>query len=119
MAVIQFRRRAPPPPIIEPDSDSFVVSRGGIRSALNLTAPTVIKAMPGRIAKLVVVDGGTNGAFMLNDCATLDMAAAANTIFTLPFGARAGTVIDFDWPCAVGIALSAVPSGGILAVSYS
>jgi hypothetical protein len=32
---------------------------------------------------------------------------------------KIGAVIDLDWPCASGIALSAIPSGGILAVSYS
>jgi hypothetical protein len=40
-------------------------------------------------------------------------------IFALPFGATAGTVIGLDWPCAVGIVLSAVPPSGVLAVSYS
>jgi hypothetical protein len=116
MAVIQFRHRAPPPPIIAP-SDNLVVVIA--HSALNLTVPTVIKAGPGRLSKLIIIDGGTDGAFMLNDCAVLADAAAANTILTLPFGAAAGTIFDLDWPCATGIVLSAVPVGGVIAVSYS
>jgi hypothetical protein len=61
-----------------------------------------------------------SGAFTLNDCATLDTTAAANTIFRLPFGATAGTIYDLDWPCLVGIVLSVVPDGmPILAVSFS
>jgi hypothetical protein len=41
-------------------------------------------------------------------------------IFTISYGVKIGTVIDLDWPCAVGIVLSAVPGGlPILAVSYS
>jgi len=123
MTVIPFSRSRPPPSplnIVEPDSDSFVVPRGGTRSALNLTAPTVIKPAPGRVAKLIVIDGGTSGAFTLNDCANIDTAGAANVIFTIGYGVKIGTVIDLDWPCATGIVLSAVPGGTpILAVSYS
>jgi hypothetical protein len=41
-------------------------------------------------------------------------------IFVLPFGATVGTIVNLDWPCAVGIVLSVVPGGSpILAVSYS
>jgi len=63
-------------------------------------------------------DQGGSGAFTLNDCATLDTAGAANVIFTISYGVKIGTVIDLDWPCATGIVLSAVPDGGVLAVSF-
>jgi hypothetical protein len=120
MAVIQFRRHtAPAPPIID-EPDILAVTIGGIRSALNLTGASVIKATPGRLNKLIIIDGGTGGAFILNDWASIDTAGAANTIFVLPSGATPGTVIDLDWPMTTGIVLSAVPSGTpIIAVSYS
>jgi hypothetical protein len=121
MTVLPFRHRAPlAPPIIEPSDDLIAITTGGVRSALNLTMASVIKVAPGRLAKILVVDGGAHGGFVLNDCASLDTAGAENMIIVLPSGARAGTVIDLDWPCAIGIVLSAVPDGGspILAISY-
>src|SRR5579859_4536005 len=93
---------------------NLLSTKGGSKSALNLTAAAVIKATPGRIAKVIEVAGGTasNGAFTLNDVATVGGAAAGNEIMTIPSGAAAGTVYDIDWPCAAGIVLSAVPSAG-------
>jgi hypothetical protein len=43
--------------------------------------------------------------------------SAANTIFTLLPGPRTGTIFDLDWPCLVGIVLSAIPDGDVIAVS--
>lgn len=102
-------------------SGLLMTSAGGEKSALNLTAATVIKATPGRVARVVVIAGGsTSGAFTLNDCATTGAAAASNEIFTLAFGATAGTAFVLDWPCLTGIVLSAVPGGSpILAVSFT
>jgi hypothetical protein len=118
--VLPFRRRAPPaPPTIEPDIVAVTV--GGLFSALNLTGPAIIKASPGRLCKLSVIDGGSiNGVFSINDCATIDAADETNRVFILPFGARAGTIVCLDWPMGVGITLSAVPDGTpIIAVSFS
>jgi hypothetical protein len=86
---------------------------------LNVTRRIVVKAAPGRLNKLVIINGGTGSAFTLHDCATLADAAAANAIFVLPPGATVGTIINLDWPMQVGITLSAVPDGGVLAVSFS
>lgn len=103
---------------------TLVTTRGGTSSALNITAAAVVKATPGRIAKIVVIaPGTTSGAFTLNDCATTGAAAASNEIYTMAYNAAAnvaGAVIDLDWPCAVGIVVSAVPGSGspILAISY-
>ena len=98
---------------------------GGAKSALNQTAAAVIKATPGRIAKVTIIAPGSgSGTFTLNDCATTGAAAAANAVFVLAYNATAnvaGAVFDLDWPCAVGIVLSAVPGAGspIVAISYS
>ena len=103
----------------------LLATRGGLSSSLNNTAAAVIKATPGRIAKLIIIaPGTTSGAFTLNDCATTGAAAASNEIFTMAYNATAnvaGAVIDLDFPCAVGIVLSAVPGGGspIVAISYT
>lgn len=105
------------------DSTNNTLVGKGSSSSLNLTAASVIKATPGRIAKVIVLAGGTasNGVFTINDVATTGAAAAANAVWTLPSGATAGSVYDLDFPCAVGIVLSAVPSAGspILAISYT
>ena len=81
----------------------------------------VIKASPGRLCKLSVIDGGSiNGVFSINDCATIDAADETNRLFVLPFGARAGPIVCLDWPMHVGIVLSAAPDGTpIMAVNYS
>jgi len=81
----------------------------------------VIKASPGRLCKLSVIDGGSiNGVFSINDCATIDAADETNRLFVLPFGARAGPIVCLDWPMHVGIVLSAAPDGApIMAVNYS
>ena len=100
-----------------------LVTTGGAFSSLHATAAAVVKAAPGRLTRLIIVAGGTasNGAFTLNDCATTGAAAATNEIMTIASGATAGTVYDLDWPCGVGIVLSAVPSAGspIIAIAYS
>jgi hypothetical protein len=100
------------------------VQNGGRSAALNQTAAAVIKAGPGRIRKIIIIDPGTtSGAFTLNDCLTTGAAAAANVVWTQAYNAALavkGQVITLDWPCATGIVLSAVPGGGtpIIAVSY-
>ena len=99
-----------------------LVTTGGALSSLHATAAAVVKAAPGRLTRLVIIaPGSTSGAFTLNDCATTGAASASNTIITIAEGGTAGTVYDLDWPCGVGIVLSAVPSAGspIIAIAYS
>ena len=96
--------------------------RGGVNSKLNLTAATVIKAGPGRLRRIIIIaPGGSSGAFTFNDCLTTGAAAASNEIYSLAYSAAsAAQVIELDWPCLVGIVLSAVPgaSSPIVNVSY-
>lgn len=102
---------------------NLLTSVGDTKSALNQTAAAVIKAAPGRLAKVLIVAGGTasNGNFTFNDVASVGAAAAANAIITIPSGTAAGTMFTLDWPCAVGIVMSTVPSAGspIAAISYT
>lgn len=85
----------------------------GTTPVYNITAATVIKAAPGRLAKISVVVAGS-AAGTVNDCATTGAVAAANEI-----GAISNTVgvVDFDWPCATGIVVTP-GTGQTLAVSY-
>ena len=93
---------------------ALAVTPGGISSTLNVTAAAVIKAAPGRLCKIhVVAPGTTGGALTINDLTTTTGSAASNTILSVPFGSlTAGQVIALDWPCLVGIAVTAVPTGG-------
>lgn len=85
----------------------------GAKSALNQTVAAVVKVGAGRLARIIVINGGTtSGAFTLNDAATTGAAATANVIFTVAFGATVGTMYPVDVPFTNGLVLSAVPGGG-------
>lgn len=87
----------------------------------HVTAAAALKATPGVLAKVIVNAVGSGGALTFNDCAAIGDAAAGNQIITIPQAdLTVGQVIDLNWPCATGITLSAVPSGGgIVAISFS
>jgi hypothetical protein len=101
--------------------NNLATQDGGANSKLNMTAANVIKASPGRLRK-VVINGvvGTGGTLTINDCATTASAAAANAIMVQPGTIAPGTVIELNWPCKVGITISAVPTGGtpVIAASF-
>ena len=61
-------------------SGVLVGSRGGLNSTLNVGAAAVIKATPGRVARLIVIaPGTTSGALTLNDAPTpLALSQALN-----------------------------------------
>jgi len=85
----------------------------GTRSTLNVNAAGVIKASPGRLAKITVGGTvGTGGSYTFNDCTTTAAAAAANQIFTTAGTLAVGSVIDLNVPCLSGITLSAFATGG-------
>ena len=111
-------------PLVMGNVGDLHVSDGGVSSSLNLIAAGVIKGTPGRIARIIIVaPGSSSGAFTLNDCATIGTVAAANEIWSLPVASAdniAGAVFNLQWPCSVGIVLSAVPGAGspICAVSF-
>lgn len=113
----------PAPLLVDAQGGLIVSDLSGTGTALNMIAAAVVKATPGKAIKAIVIAGGTaaNGNFVLNDCATVGAAAAANVILSIPSGTTAGTIYSLDVPCATGIVLSAVPSLGspILAVVYA
>ena len=89
------------------------ITEGGLSSALNITAATVVKAAKGRLVRINVVVAGS-AAGTANDCATTGAVAAANEICAIP-----NTVgqITLYWPCNTGICIT--PGTGMtVAVSY-
>lgn len=109
-------------PLLVDKVGALQTSAGGVSTALNLTAAAPIKVGAGRVAKVIVIaPGTTGGAFTLNDTDTVAHAAAGNVVWSLPFGATAGSVFALDIPFNTGLVLSAVPTAGgpILAITFS
>lgn len=105
-------------PPLDPGGPAMVAP-GGVNSALNLTTAQVVKATPGRLIKVLVVIPGSAGSLTLNDCATTGAAAATNEILTIAFGSLSiGQVISLDWPCSVGIVVSAVTTTSQFSISF-
>lgn len=91
-----------------------LVTAGGAKWT-QIGVATVIKATPGRLAKVVIITAGGTGSWTFNDCATLADANAANAIATIAYNATglvAGLPLTFEWPCLVGIVCSLVPASG-------
>lgn len=122
-AVVAKSAAGPLAPLNLDAAGNLLTSAGDTKSLLNQIAAVAVKAAPGRLAKVLIVAGGTasNGSFVFNDCLTVGAATAANEVIAIPSGTTAGTVITLDWPFAVGIVMSAVPSAGspIASISYT
>lgn len=96
------------------DAGGILATGKGLSSTLNLTAGAhLIKAAPGRVAKISVLVAGAAGS--LNDCATTGAVATANEIIAIP---AAVGLIDVDWPMQVGIVVT-VGAGQTLAISWA
>lgn len=86
----------------------------------NITAATVVKAVPGVLVTVIVDNVGSGGALTLNDCATTGAAGAGNQIASIAQASLvAGVPHTFLWPCKTGICVSAVPTGGTVRVSFA
>lgn len=103
---------------LQTDQDgNLMVNMAGRRNALNLTAGThILKGNPGTIHRLIV---GTisSTATVIFDAAS-GAASAANTIYTVPTAAVAGTIIELEFPCVNGLSIT-VGTGGVFAASYA
>lgn len=95
------------------EQGALLTNSGGTKTVLNITAATVIKATPGRIARVsVIVAGSTNGS--IYDHATTSGVAAANQVGVIP---EAIGSYDISLPCLVGIVVTP-GTGQTIAVSY-
>lgn len=97
-----------------------IYSQGSFTPTYNTTAAKVIKATPGRLARISVVTAGTAGNLTINDNnATGASNVIGNEIFNAAFGTiPLGTVITLDWPCKTGITVSVMPTAMVIAISY-
>lgn len=95
------------------DATSTLLTGAGSSVSFNITAPTVVKASPGRVAKVsVIVAGSTAGT--INDVLTTGAAGVANQLATIP---ETVGLYDIDMPTSRGIVV--VPGTGMtVAVSY-
>jgi len=102
------------------DASGNLLVASGSASALALSAGVnLVKATPGRVARISVITAGTAGNLAVNDSATTGGVAAGNIIWSLAFGSvTVGQIIELEWPCAKGIVVT-VPTGGAVSVSYS
>lgn len=83
-------------------------------------ATGVLKATPGVLVSVIVVTAGSAGSLTFNNCATTGDAATANEIITIAFGSlTVGQVITLNFPCNVGIVLSAITTGGVFSVTFN
>jgi len=91
-----------------------IISGQGINTVLNISTPTVVKAMKGRITKVnVTTAGSTTGS--VYDHPTTAGVAAANLVGVIPD--VVGNYL-FDFPCGTGIVI--VPGTGmVVSVSYN
>lgn len=84
--------------------------------ALNITAPTVVKATKGRLAGIFVVVAGTTAGAVYDNNQTGGSNTAANQIAAAP--ATLGYSASPGFPCNTGIVV--VPgTGQTLAVSFT
>jgi len=88
-------------------------------SDLYITAAAVVKASAGSLMKVSVISATTASALTINDCATTTAASTANEVAVVAAGGlTTGQVLTYEWPCLVGIVVSAVGTGGIFSISY-
>ena len=95
---------------------AIIPELGGTSSVLNVSSAKTLKAGPGRLIRFVC-NAAAATTVTFNDCAATGDAAAGNVIYTNS-AVTLGTVIELDWPCNVGITISAV-GGGTFAVSIA
>ena len=101
-------------PFLADVNGAELVNVGGIKSSLNITAATVVKATPGVLARITVNTAGS-AAGTASDCTTTSAVAAANLIFNIP--TTAGLYV-LEWPCAAGITITP-GTGQVISVAYT
>ena len=96
-------------------------------SAYDITAPCVIVPpsplnFVNGLVGFIAQTPGSAGNLVVNDCATLAQASAANQILTLTYEqAAVGTIpiAGVNLPIANGLVISQVPTGMVLTVVYT
>lgn len=92
----------------------------GTLSKLNISAATVVKAGPGRIATVLTNANSTTATtFSIYDAATTASTASSNLLFTSPSTTAVGVVTNLDLPCMVGIVVVPSTTSLVVAAAYS
>jgi hypothetical protein len=93
----------------------------GLFTALNITAPVVIKAKPGNVMRIIVNAPGTAGVLTINDNNLIGASnVAGNQILSIGFANLfAGQEMVLKFPCLTGITVSAVTTGGLFVITYN
>lgn len=119
---LNFSTQAPNGAFVATQSDlsGNLLTGNGSTTRLALAAgQTLIKATPGRVAKLIVNTAtGSAGSLAVNDCASVGAVATGNIVYSVPFGtAILGTIIVLDVPCLIGIVVT-VPTSSTVTVVF-
>jgi len=93
------------------------VTNGGLQTTqATPTSLTVIKASPGRLARILVsVANGANPILIYDNAS----AASGTVIGAVAASAAIGTAVDCQMPAANGITIAATASAGTITVSWS
>jgi hypothetical protein len=94
------------------NQNGAVISGSSTRTFFNITANTLVKATPGRVAKISVIVAGAAGS--VHDAATIGAAGATNNLGVIP--AVIG-LYTFDMHVSNGIVVKP-GAGQTLAISY-
>lgn len=100
------------------DGFGFSLASGGdfrFPIAAGATGPQVVKASPGRLARVVLAAANGAAAIRVFDNAT---AASGTVIGVIPASAAAGT-FDFQMPARAGITVSGAATNPAMAVGFS
>lgn len=93
---------------------AYTYGPGGARSALDITAATVVKASAGVLYRVSVTTAGS-AAGSVYDYASTSGQGASDLVASIP---NAVGVTELLWPCNTGILI--VPgTGQIVSVSYT
>jgi hypothetical protein len=93
------------------------VTVGGLQTTqVTPTSLTVIKATPGRLAKVLCSTANATNAINIYDNATTN---SGTIIGVIPTTATAGQIFDLQMPAANGITIAATASAGTITVSWS
>lgn len=90
---------------------------GGLQTTqVTPTSLTVIKASPGRLARVLCSTANATNAILIYDNAS---AASGTVIGAIPTTATIGQIFDLQMPAANGITIAATASAGTITVSWS
>lgn len=105
-----------------PQATTFTLVRvaPGATANVVVSATGAIKASPGTVYAIKVLNPGTAGAFSLINATAPATLTASNVVCYLPYTALTrGQLIPLNAACNVGISCENIPTGGSIEVVYA